>query len=396
MPDLAIPCRVDAALERGIEGRGVSRQDALSLIAGSPFAGLLETAAAVRDRSKGRTVSYSRKVFIPLTHLCRDYCGYCTFRADPEAGVQPYMTPDEVLAVAEAGRRAGCKEALFSLGDQPERVFPEAKAFLKELGFDRTLDYLATMSELVLEETGLLPHSNPGVMAADDLRHLRESNVSVGLMLESASSRLGRPGGAHWKAPDKVPSIRLRTIEAAGQLSMAFTTGILIGIGETPEERVDALLAIRSANEKYGHIQEVIVQPFRTKPGTRMALAPEPSNEELQRTIAVARLIFGGEMNIQSPPNLLSEDYPDLLEAGINDWGGVSPVTKDFINPEAAWPQISRLAERTAAAGFELRERLAIYPEFSSRPGFIDARLQPHVGKLKGEDGYAKKERGKC
>ena len=271
MAEIAIPYRVDAALERGIEGCGLSREDALSLMEEGPLEALLATAAAVRDRFKGRSVSYSKKVFIPLTHLCRDYCGYCTFRADPQAGVQPYMLPDEVLAVAEAGRRAGCKEALFSLGDQPERVFPEAKEFLKKLGFDRTLDYLAAMSELVLEKTGLLPHSNPGLMGADDLRRLRETNVSVGLMLESASPRLLRVGGAHWKAPDKVPSLRIRTIENAGQLSMAFTTGILIGIGETPEERVDALLAIRSAHQKYGHIQEVIVQPFRAKPDIRMA-----------------------------------------------------------------------------------------------------------------------------
>ena len=396
MPEMAIPYRVDAALARGIEGRGISREDALSLIEEGPFTALLEAAAAVRDRLRGRSVSYSKNVFIPLTHLCRDYCGYCTFRADPEAGVQPYMTPDEVLAVAEAGRRAGCKEALFSLGDQPERVFPEAKEFLKKLGFDRTLEYLVAMSELVLEKTGLLPHSDPGLMGAEDLRRLRESNVSVGLMLESASPRLGRLGGAHWKAPDKVPSLRIRTIENAGQLSMAFTTGILIGIGETTEERVDALLAIRSVNEKYGHIQEVIVQPFRAKPGTRMALAPESSIEDLQRTIAVARLVLGGEMNIQSPPNLLSDNYPDLLGSGINDWGGISPVTRDFINPEAAWPQISSLAARTAAAGFVLRERLAIYPEFSSRPGFVDARLQPHVQKLRSEDGYARGACDKC
>src|ERR1019366_4657987 len=284
MPEMVIPCRVDAALERGLQGCGVSREDALSLMDEAPLAALLQAAAAVRDRFKGRSVSYSKKVFIPLTHLCRDYCGYCTFRADPEAGVQPYMTPDEVLAVAEAGRRAGCKEALFSLGDQPERVFPEAKEFLKKLGFDRTLEYLAAMSELVLEKTGLLPHSNPGVMGAEDLRRLRETNVSVGLMLESVSTRLGRAGGAHWKAPDKVPSVRIRTLENAGQLSMAFTTGILIGIGETPEERVDALLAIHSAHRKYGHVQEVIVQPFRAKPDIRMARAPEPSIEDLKRT----------------------------------------------------------------------------------------------------------------
>src|ERR1700691_771902 len=390
MPGTAISDRVDAALERGIEGRGLSREDALHLLEEGPLDPLLATAAAVRDRLKGRSVSYSKKVFIPLTHLCRDYCGYCTFRADPQAAVQPYMMPDEVLAVAEAGRRAGCKEALFSLGDQPERVFPEAKEFLKKLGFDRTLEYLAAMSELVLETTGLLPHSNPGLMNGEDLRRLRETNVSVGLMLESASPRLLRVGGAHWKAPDKVPSLRIRTIENAGQLSMAFTTGILIGIGETPEERVDALLAIRAAHEKYGHVQEVIVQPFRAKPDIRMAQAPEPSKEDLQRTIAVARLILGGEINLQSPPNLLSEDYPDLLKAGINDWGGISPVTKDFINPEAAWPQISSLAARTASAGFHLRERLAVYPEFSSRPGFVDARVQPHVRKLQSEDGYAR------
>jgi FO synthase len=300
------------------------------------------------------------------------------------------MLPDEVLMVAEAGRRAGCKEALFSLGDKPERVFPEAKAFLKKLGFESTLEYLAAMSELVLEKTGMLPHSNPGLMGADDLRRLRETNVSVGLMLESASPRLLRAGEAHWKAPDKVPSLRIRTIENAGLLSMAFTTGILIGIGETLEERVDALLAIHSANQKYGHIQEVIVQPFRAKADIRMAHAPEPSTEELERTIAVARLILGGEMNIQSPPNLLADDYPDLLKAGINDWGGISPVTKDFINPEAAWPQISSLGARSAGAGFALRERLAIYPEFSSRPEFVSSRLQPHVRKFQAEDGYAR------
>ena len=393
MPHIATPYLVDSPLERGIEGCGISREDALALMNDAPLAALLQAAGAVRDRFKGRAVSYSRKVFIPLTHLCRDYCGYCTFRADAQAGVQPYMTPDEVLAVAEAGRLAGCKEALFSLGDQPERVFPEARAFLNALGFDTTLDYLASMCALVLEKTGLLPHSNPGLMGMDDLRRLRETNVSVGLMLESVSPRLLRPGGAHWRAPDKVPSLRLRTIDNAGQLSLAFTTGILIGIGETPEERVDALLAIRAAHEKHGHIQEVIIQPFRVKPDIRMAQAPEPSSDDLLRTIAVARMIFGGEMNLQSPPNLLSEDYPELLKAGINDWGGISPVTKDFINPEAAWPQISTLAARTSTAGFVLRERLAIYPEFSSRPGFVTDGLRPHVQRLRNDDGFA---RGKC
>jgi len=378
------------ALERGIEGRGISREDALSLVKHAELSSLLLAAATVRDRSKGRTVSFSKKVFIPLTHLCRDYCGYCTFRADPTADGEPYMTSEKVLAVAEAGRRAGCKEALFSLGDQPETVFPEARTFLRKQGFDRTLDYLMAMGQLVLDQTGLLPHSNPGLMSAVDLHRLKESNVSLGLMLESNSPRLWRRGGPHWKAPDKVPSLRLRTIEEAGRLSIAFTTGILMGIGETAEERIDSLLAIRDIHEKYGHIQEVIVQPFRAKPGTRMALTPEPSLEDLLRTLATARLIFGGDMNIQSPPNLLSNDYPVLLEAGINDWGGVSPLTKDFINPEAAWPQICSLAEKTGAAGFILRERLAIYPEFSSRPGFVDARLKSCLQKLQREDGYAR------
>ena len=382
--------QVTAAFGRGLEGTGISREQALLLMEHAELGSLLQAASAVRDRSKGRTVSYSKKVFVPLTHLCRDYCGYCTFRSDPATGVQPYMTPDEVLAVAEQGRRAGCKEVLFSLGDQPERSFPEAKAFLKKLGFDRTLEYLAAMTQLVLDETGLLPHSNPGIMDMEDLDRLRESNVSLGLMLESTSPRLLRPQGPHWKAPDKVPSFRLQTIEEAGRLSIAFTTGILIGIGETAEERIDSLFAIRDLHEQYGHIQEVIVQPFRAKPGTRMALEPEPSTEELVRTLAIARLMFGGEMNIQSPPNLLSDDYPKLLEAGMNDWGGISPLTKDFINPEAAWPQISLLAEKTAAAGFVLRERLAIYPEFSSRPGFVGAPLQSCLQKLQGEDGYAR------
>lgn len=381
---------VMAALERATGGGGISCDEARLLLDQAELSSLLRTAAAVRDRSKGRTVSYSKKVFIPLTHLCRDYCGYCTFRADPTADGELYMTSQQVLAVAEAGRRAGCKEALFSLGDQPEVVFPEAKEFLRKQGFERTLEYLAAMTQLVLDETGLLPHANPGVMDAKDLESLRESNVSLGLMLESTSAGIRRPKGAHWKAPDKIPSARLKTIEEAGRLSIAFTTGILIGIGEAAEDRIDSLFAIRDLHERYGHIQELIVQPFRTKAGTRMAFAPEPSTEDLLRTLAIARLIFGGGMNIQSPPNLLSDDYPILLTAGMNDWGGISPVTKDFINPEAEWPEISLLAQRTATAGFQLRERLAIYPEFSARPEFVSAGVQPHLEKFRAGDGYAR------
>lgn len=390
MEALIRPAGVTAALEDAFEGSRISRDQALWLVGHAGLGPLLRAASFVRDRSKGHTVSYSKKVFIPLTHLCRDYCGYCTFRADPTADAQLFMTPHDVLAVAEAGRRAGCKEALFSLGDQPEAVFPEARAFLRKQGFERTLEYLAAMTRLVLDETGLLPHSNPGIMGARDLERLKESNVSLGLMLESTSPRLRQGRGPHWKAPDKVPSLRLRTLEEAGRLSIAFTTGILIGIGETAEECVDSMLAIRDLHERYGHIQEVIVQPFRAKPGTRMEGAAEPSTEDLLRTLAIARLIFGSEMNIQSPPNLSSSDFPLLLEAGINDWGGVSPVTRDFINPEAAWPQISFLEDKTAASGFVLRERLAIYPEFSRRPEFMDERVRPCLQKLQGQDGYAR------
>src|SRR4051812_23644942 len=312
-PDTA--SRIALALARGAGGKGLSREDALLLLEEAPLDALLFTASSLRDRLKGRIISYSKKVFIPLTHLCRDYCGYCTFRSDPVAGRAAYMTPDEVLAVAEAGKRAGCKEALFRLGDQPERTFPEAREALARLGFTRTLDYLAAMTTLVLDKTGLLPHANPGVMAAGDLATLRESNVSLGMMLESTSPRLRHKGAAHWRAPDKAPALRLRTIEEAGRQNIAFTTGILIGIGETEEERVDSLLAIRRLHERYGHIQEVLIQPFRAKIGTRMAGGSEPSLTDLQRTIAIARLMLG-DMNVQSPPNLVAEDYPELLAAG--------------------------------------------------------------------------------
>jgi 7,8-didemethyl-8-hydroxy-5-deazariboflavin synthase CofG subunit len=344
---------------------------------------LLASAAAIREKEKGNTVTFSKKVFIPLTTLCRDYCAYCTFRKDPGQPGAHFMTPDEVLAVAEQGVRAGCKEALFSLGDQPERIFPEARAFLKKQGFTRTLDYLAAMCELVLERTGLLPHSNPGVMDADILARLKNSNASVGLMLETISNRLMRGDMPHAKAPDKVPALRLRTMEEAGKLSIAFTTGILIGIGETLEERVDSLLAIREMHRKYGHIQEVIIQNFRAKLDIPMAHHSEPPMDDMLRTIAVARLIFGPQMNIQAPPNLSYSDFPRLLDAGINDWGGISPVTKDHINPEAAWPQIAKLESETAARGFVLHERLALYPEFLDRESFLSTTVRPYVERLR-------------
>ena len=388
-PSTLDTARMADVLASARETDTLDRSSVLRLAEEAPLDDLLTVATELRAQGKGRTVSFSRKVFIPLTTLCRDYCGYCTFRKDPGEPGAHFMTPDEVLTLAERGRDAGCKEALFSLGDQPERLFLEAREFLRHHGFARTLDYLAAMSEMVLERTGLLPHANPGVMDRAALQRFRESNASVGLMLETVSTRLMRKGFAHFKAPDKVPALRLRTIEEAGKLSMAFTTGILIGIGETFEERVESLFAIRALHEKYGHIQEVIVQNFRAKPDIPMAHHPEPPLEDMLRTIAIARLILGPHMNLQAPPNLSYADFPRLLDAGINDWGGISPVTKDFINPEAAWPQIAKLRGETEARGFTLRERLAIYPEFICSERFLSRHVRSRVSQLAGADGFS-------
>ena len=367
----------------------ITREAALLLADQAPLSDLLAAATEIRAAGKGNVVSFSKKVFIPLTTLCRDYCSYCTFRKDPDQPGAHFMTPEEVLVLSEQGRQAGCKEALFSLGDQPERIFPEAGEFLSKQGFTRTLDYLAAMCELVLEKIGLLPHANPGLMDRTALLRLKDSNASLGLMLENVSPRLMRNGLPHAKAPDKVPALRLRTIEEAGKLSIAFTTGILIGIGETMEERIDSLFAIRTLHEEYGHIQEVIIQNFRAKTEIPMAAHPEPSLEDMLRTVALARLILGAHMNVQAPPNLSYDDFPRLLEAGINDWGGISPVTKDFINPEAAWPQIARLQAETESRGFVLRERLALYPKFVRREEFLSPRVRDRVGALSGADGFA-------
>jgi 7,8-didemethyl-8-hydroxy-5-deazariboflavin synthase CofG subunit len=352
---------------------------------------LLEAAAQIRAARTRRTITYSRKVFIPLTNLCRDQCGYCTFArlpGDPQAHT---MTPDEVLAVAEAGRAAGCKEALFSLGERPELRYPAHRRWLDEHGYVSTIDYLAAMCRLVFERTGLLPHANPGTMSREEIEQLRPYNVSMGMMLESVSERLLRLGEAHHACPDKVPAARLATLEAAGELGVAFTTGILIGIGETDEERVDSLFAIRDVHALYGHIQEVIVQNFRAKTDTRFAQWPEPETGDLVITAALARLIFGLEINIQIPPNLTTPGFGGLLRAGINDWGGISPVTRDHINPERMWPAVRTLRDVTTQAGFELRERLAVYPEFiRDRTDFIPPALRPRVAYLAEESGLVR------
>ncbi|MGH9874361.1 MAG: 7,8-didemethyl-8-hydroxy-5-deazariboflavin synthase CofG, partial [Pyrinomonadaceae bacterium] len=351
---------------------------------------LMRAASRLRDCYKGNVVTFSKKVFIPLTNICRDYCGYCTFRKDPTEPGAHTMTPDEVIAIAEAGARLGCKEALFSLGDKPEAAFSEVRDELRKLGHQTTLAYLKEMCRRVLLETSLLPHSNPGLMRRKDLEELKPFNVSLGLMLETVSSRLMGPGESHEGAPDKHPRLRLRTIEEAGRQGIPFTTGILIGIGETLVERVDSLFAIRDLHRRYGHIQEVIIQNFRAKSTIPMCNHAEPSLLDLARTVAVARLIFGGEMNIQVPPNLSPADYPFLLGTGINDWGGISPLTIDHINPEAPWPHIERLRENTASAGFVLRERLAVYPEFTKREEFLSAPARERLESMSDEEGYAR------
>jgi FO synthase len=343
---------------------------------GGELIDLLRQASAARDARTGPIITYSRKVFIPLTNLCRDRCGYCTFAREPGDGKAHTMSPDEVLAVARAGRRAGCKEALFSLGDKPELRYPDYREWLEQQGFSSTIEYLRAMCELVFEETGLLPHANPGVLSREEMERLRPFNISMGMMLETVSRRLLAPGEAHHRCPDKVPHIRLAALEAAGELRIPFTTGILMGIGETVDERVDALFAIRELNEKYGHIQEVIVQNFRAKPDTLFAHRPEPSALDVARTAAVARLILGGSVNLQVPPNLSQDAYGFHLFSGINDWGGISPVTRDFINPEMAWPQIAALRSVTGEAGFELRERLAAYPEYLRDPRWTPEALR--------------------
>jgi FO synthase len=321
-------------------------------------------------------VTYSPKVFIPLTKLCRDVCHYCTFAQPPRRGERAYMTADEVLAVARAGAEAGCHEALFTLGDKPELRYRAAREELAELGCRTTIEYLARMADLVLSEAGLLPHLNPGVMTREDVELLRPVSASMGLMLESTSLRLMEKGMPHHGSPDKLPEARLETIRLAGELAVPFTTGILIGIGETREERLEALEAIAALHERYGHIQEVIVQNFRAKPGTKMAEHPEPSLEELIWTARAARELLPADVHLQVPPNLSYEDFPRLLESGIDDWGGVSPVTIDHVNPEAPWPEIERLRAATEAHGFELAARLPIYPEFV---GDLDRWADPRV-----------------
>lgn len=357
----------------------------------SELSRLMAEAARLRDEGHGRLISYSRKVFIPLTRLCRDVCHYCTFAEAPTAGHAPYLTPDEVLAIARAGEAAGCTEALFTLGDKPELRYGAAREALAALGYATTIEYLVAMCALVLRETTLLPHANPGVMTRDEIAALRAVTASQGIMLESTSERLCEKGGVHYGSPDKAPAVRLETLRLAGELKVPFTTGILIGIGETRAERLDALRAIRDLHARYGHIQEVIVQNFRAKADTKLAGAAEPDLDELCWTIAQARLILGPAMNIQAPPNLSPGVYQRLVEAGLNDWGGVSPVTPDHVNPEAPWPAVEELARRSAEMDKVLVNRLAVYPSYVKKAAeWLSPEVATRVRRLSDAEGLAR------
>jgi len=366
-------------------------RDELLELAGLPLPELMQRAGALRDSELGANVSWSRKVFIPLTELCRDVCHYCTYAKTPRRLDNIYLSPEQVLAIARAGQAAGCHEALFTLGDKPELRYRAAREALAALGYQSTIDYVFAMAALVLRETGLLPHLNPGVLAPADYRRLRSVAPSMGLMLESSASRLGERGGPHFGSPDKDPAVRLSSLQAAGQAGVAMTSGILIGIGETRSERLDSLLALRALHAEYGHIQEIIIQNFVPKPGTRMSAQPAPDFDELLWTIALARLAFGGSMNLQAPPNLNAGRLAALIDAGINDWGGVSPVTPDHVNPESPWPQIPVLAAATAAAGKHLVERLTLYPGYVREPQrWLDDALRTPVLRLADSEGYAR------
>ena len=387
MPELAVSTSqpvdpIRAILARAIAGARLDTADAIALIEcdAAELPAVMRAAAFLRDQGKGRDVSYSRKVFLPVTNLCRDRCTYCTFRKDPGDPGAWTMMLEEIAAWSRRGGELGCKEALMCLGDKPEIAFKEYRATLENLGVGSTIEYVARACATALDQ-GLLPHTNAGIMTRDEMRMLRPLNVSMGLMLESISPRLRQRGGVHQWAPDKDPAVRMRMIDEAGELKIPFTTGILIGIGDTPAERAQSLIAIRDSHERYGHIQEVIIQNFRAKPEIPLADAPEPDRYEMARAIATARLVLGPTMNVQAPPNLSPHEIEMFLDAGINDWGGISPLSKDYVNPEAPWPHLAALADRCAQAGFHLIQRLAIYPDYINDE-WVDAALMPHIDRL--------------
>jgi FO synthase len=385
--------RLRRALARAEQGKSLSLDETEALLEScdDDLERLMEVAAQLRDLGHGDVVTYSRKVFIPLTMLCRDRCHYCTFAKPPAKLDAPFLTPDEAVSIAEAGRQMGCKEALFTLGDRPEDRYDAAREWLAERGYTSTLDYLRAVAIRVIEETGLLPHLNPGVMSYEEVARLKPVAASMGIMLETSSDRLGQKGGPHFGSPDKEPKVRIRTIEDAGRLGVPFTTGVLVGIGETSLERAASLFTIRDLHRRYRSVQEVIVQNFLAKSGTAMHGAPEPTDQEFLAAVATARIVMGPSMHIQAPPNLSDAGQQErLLDAGIDDWGGVSPLTPDHVNPERPWPSIAALSATTTSRGKQLRERLTIYPEFAARPDpYLASKMRAPVMALLGSDGLA-------
>ena len=355
----------------------------------APLSGVMAQASALRDAQWGRRVSYSRKVFVPLTNMCRDTCTYCTFVKHPDEPDASLLTPEDVLRIAREGEATGCKELLFSLGEKPELRYAAARDALARLGYERLTDYLRDMCALVLSETSLLPHVNAGTLTDEEIDLLRPVSASMGMMLETISRRLTRKGHPHYACPDKVPVQRLRTLERAGQRKVPFTTGLLIGIGETWAERIEALHAINDCHTRYGHIQEVIIQNFQRKPDIGMANHPEPALDDMLRTIAAARIILAPDISLQAPPNL-HDRHIQYLNAGINDWGGISPVTIDHINPQHAWPQLDQLAQSCAAAGYAFEERLTAYPKYiRDRAEFLDPAILDRMTLMARADGMA-------
>ncbi|HLE26443.1 MAG TPA: 7,8-didemethyl-8-hydroxy-5-deazariboflavin synthase CofG [Thermodesulfobacteriota bacterium] len=389
---LRVPsARLEEILIKINSGKTIDREGALFLmnLNREEIVFLVLAASEVRERGKNKTVTFSKNVFVPLTRLCRDHCGYCTFRIEPEEG-ELFVPPDEVINAAREGASVGCKELLFVTGDKPELVYTVYRDALERLGHKTTAEYLVAMSEAVLKEN-IFPHTNLGIANHDELSALRESNASMGLMLENISPRLLQKGEAHYRSPDKVPKLRIRTMEYAGELRIAWTSGILVGIGETLEERVDSLFAIKRLSQDYGHIQEIIIQNFSPKPGIPMELHPVPTFLDMLKTVGISRLMFGEKMNIQVPPNLNPKAFPLLVLAGANDLGGVSPMTIDYVNPEAPWPQVERMERVLNELELNLRERLPIYPEFISEE-FLDKRVLERMTKVIDSSGYVAQE----
>jgi FO synthase len=379
-------------LEKSLEGKMISKTDAVEIINSDQSDEIAYVARNIRNRIKRKSITYSRKVFINLVNLCRDKCNYCTYKREPSDTLASMMTPNQVLTIAEAGKRFRCTEALFVTGERPEQRYEEARKWLRSVGHSSTVEYIREMSEMVLQKTGLLPHTNSGTLTKKEMSTLKDTNVSLGMMLESSSERLMAKGMAHELAPSKNPKVRVRALQNAGQLKIPTTTGVLVGIGETPEELLDSLFTIKEIHYSYSHIQELIMQNFVPKPGTEMAKFFPPSNDYFLKSVALARIIMP-EMNIQVPPNLTPNIFGKYIDVGINDWGGISPVTIDYVNPESRWPSIESVRSVTSSKGYDLRARLPIYPEFLRKnEKFIPDKLMSYIDLLSDASGLVRED----